>query len=40
MDASPTALFDSYEQDFVQFIEGIKDKLEGNGKNEVGGACF
>ncbi|EKM80383.1 hypothetical protein AGABI1DRAFT_113574 [Agaricus bisporus var. burnettii JB137-S8] len=36
MDTSPTALFESYEQDFLQFIEGIKDKLEGNGKNEIG----
>ena len=37
MDNSPTALFDSYEQDFQQFIEGIKDKLEGSGKGEQGG---
>lgn len=28
MDLSPTALFDSYEQDFRQFIETIKEKLE------------
>jgi vesicle transport through interaction with t-SNAREs protein 1 len=28
MDTSPTALFDSYEQDFVQFIETIRDRLE------------
>ncbi|KAF9452443.1 V-snare-domain-containing protein [Macrolepiota fuliginosa MF-IS2] len=36
MDTSPTALFDSYEQDFQQFIESIRDKLEGSGKDEVG----
>ncbi|KAJ3723097.1 vesicle transport v-snare protein vti1 [Lentinula raphanica] len=30
MDTSPTALFDSYEQDFKQFIETIREKLEGN----------
>jgi vesicle transport through interaction with t-SNAREs protein 1 len=34
MDSSPTALFESYEQDFQQFIETIKDKLEGDGQNE------
>ncbi|KAF9482510.1 vesicle transport v-snare protein vti1 [Pholiota conissans] len=28
MDTSPTALFDSYEQDFKQFIETIRDKLD------------
>ncbi|CAA7259658.1 unnamed protein product [Cyclocybe aegerita] len=28
MDTSPTALFDSYEQDFRQFIETIKENLE------------
>jgi vesicle transport through interaction with t-SNAREs protein 1 len=38
MDTSPTALFDTYEQDFNQFIESIRDKLEGDGKDEVGGA--
>ncbi|TFK76019.1 vesicle transport v-snare protein vti1 [Pluteus cervinus] len=37
MDTSPTALFESYEQDFQQFIETIKDKLEGEGKDETGG---
>lgn len=40
MDSSPTALFDSYEQDFQQFIESVRDKLEGSGKDEVGGAYF
>jgi len=28
MDTSPTALFDSYEQDFIQFIETIRERLE------------
>lgn len=28
MDTSPTALFDSYEQDFKQIIGTIKEKLE------------
>ena len=28
MDLSPTALFDSYEQDFIQIIETIKERLE------------
>jgi vesicle transport through interaction with t-SNAREs protein 1 len=37
MDSSPTALFDSYEQDFQQFIDSIREKLEGSGKDEVGG---
>ena len=27
MDTSPTALFDSYEQEFRQFIETIHEKL-------------
>ncbi|KAF9534804.1 vesicle transport v-SNARE protein N-terminus-domain-containing protein [Crepidotus variabilis] len=30
MDTSPTALFDSYEADFRQFIETIREKLETN----------
>ncbi|TFK43644.1 vesicle transport v-SNARE protein N-terminus-domain-containing protein [Crucibulum laeve] len=34
MDTSPTALFDSYEQDFQQFILTIGEKLEGDGKDE------
>lgn len=38
MDNSPTALFDSYEQDYHQFIETIREKLEGDGKDEGGGA--
>ena len=38
MDNSPTALFDSYEQDFQQIISSIREKLEGDGKDERGGA--
>ncbi|KAJ3788805.1 vesicle transport v-snare protein vti1 [Lentinula aff. detonsa] len=30
MDTSPTALFDSYEQDFKQFTDTIREKLEGD----------
>jgi len=40
MDATPTALFDSYEQDFKHIIRSISDKLEGNGKNQLGGMYF
>ncbi|EPQ61357.1 vesicle transport v-snare protein vti1 [Gloeophyllum trabeum ATCC 11539] len=36
MDNSPTALFDSYEQDFQQIIASIRDKLEGDGKDQRG----
>ncbi|EKM57294.1 uncharacterized protein PHACADRAFT_119632 [Phanerochaete carnosa HHB-10118-sp] len=36
MDNSPTALFDSYEQDFQQIVSSIREKLEGNAKNERG----
>ena len=37
MDNSPTTLFDTYEQDFKQIINGIREKVEGEGKNERGG---
>ncbi|KAF8812334.1 vesicle transport v-snare protein vti1 [Phlegmacium glaucopus] len=37
MDTSPTALFDSYEQDFRQFIETIREKLEDNANDDKGG---
>lgn len=40
MDTSPTALFDSYEQDFRQFIETIRDKLGGDAKEERGGELY
>jgi vesicle transport through interaction with t-SNAREs protein 1 len=38
MDNSPTALFESYEQDFQQIIDSVRDKLEGKGKDEQGEA--
>jgi len=34
MDNSPTALFDSYEQDFQQIIDSLREKLEGDLKEE------
>lgn len=36
MDQTPTALFDSYEQDLRHIISSVSDKLEGSGKNLVG----
>ncbi|KAF8149142.1 vesicle transport v-snare protein vti1 [Crassisporium funariophilum] len=33
---TPTALFDSYEQDFRHIIRSISEKLEGSGKNQLG----
>jgi len=36
MDNSPTTLFDTYEQDFRQIIDSIRDKLDGEGRNERG----
>ncbi|KAF8625143.1 hypothetical protein AX17_006921 [Amanita inopinata Kibby_2008] len=36
MDSSPAGLFDSYELDFRHIIEGIRDKLEVDGKVERG----
>jgi len=36
MDTSPTALFESYEQDFRQFVETIQEKLEDNGGDDRG----
>ena len=40
MDTSPTALFDSYEQDFRQFIETIREKLENNANDDKGGESY
>lgn len=37
MNSSPTALFDSYEQDFRQFIGTIQEKLEGEGSDDRDG---
>ncbi|KAI0712739.1 vesicle transport v-snare protein vti1 [Cerioporus squamosus] len=36
MDTSPTALFDSYEQDFKQIVQSIRDKLDGDAKDAQG----
>ncbi|KAF5319808.1 hypothetical protein D9611_012844 [Ephemerocybe angulata] len=36
MDQPPTVLFDSYEQDFLHIIDGVRQKLEGEGRNGVG----
>ncbi|KAJ7068162.1 vesicle transport v-SNARE protein N-terminus-domain-containing protein [Mycena amicta] len=36
MDNSPTSLFDSYEHDFQQFIDTIRQKLDGDGKDDSG----
>lgn len=37
MDNSPTALFDTYEQDFRQILDSVRSKLGGDGKDERGG---
>jgi len=37
MDQTPTSLFDAYEQDFRHLVASISDKLEGSGKNLLGG---
>ena len=37
MDNSPTALFDTYEQDFKQIVQSISQKLEGDVRDERGG---
>jgi len=36
MDSSPTSLFDSYEQDFQQILQSIREKLEGDGSDQRG----
>jgi vesicle transport through interaction with t-SNAREs protein 1 len=33
MDSSPTALFNSYSQDFQQLISSVREKLEAPGSN-------
>lgn len=38
MDNFPTALFDSYEQDFRQIIDSIRSELDKDGE-ERGGTC-
>jgi hypothetical protein len=37
MDQSPTALFDSYEQDFQGIIAAVRQKLDGDAKDARGG---
>ena len=37
MDNSPTALFDSYEADFKQIIQSIRDKLDSDDAQGQGG---
>lgn len=37
MDSSPASLFDSYEQDFQQILQSIRQKLEGDGSDQHGG---
>ena len=40
MDASPASLFNSYEQDFQQILQSIRDKLEGDGTDQRGGRLW
>lgn len=40
MDNEPTTLFESYESDFVALINGVRDKLEGEARDQRGGAYF
>lgn len=37
MDSSPASLFDSYEQDFQQILQSIRQRLEGDGSDQRGG---
>ncbi|KAG8218763.1 hypothetical protein J3R82DRAFT_4438 [Butyriboletus roseoflavus] len=37
MDNSPTAHFDTYDQDFRQILDSVRSKLDGDGKDERGG---
>lgn len=40
MDNSPTALFDSYESDFKQIIDSIREKLDEDAKDQQGGTSL
>ena len=40
MDSSPASLFNSYEQDFQQILQSIRDKLEGDGTDQRGGRLW
>lgn len=37
MDTSPTALFDSYEQDFNQIIQSVRGRVDGDAQGEQAG---
>lgn len=37
MDSSPASLFDSYEQDFQQILQSIRQRLDGDGSDQRGG---
>lgn len=37
MDTTPAGLFDSYDADFQSILDSVKQKLDVNVKNEVGG---
>jgi vesicle transport through interaction with t-SNAREs 1 len=37
MDSSPAALFDSYDQDFQQIIQSIREKLDGEANDQRAG---
>lgn len=36
MDQTPAGLFDVYEQDFLHLIQGVREKLDGDARNQVG----
>lgn len=40
MDNEPTTLFESYESDFLALINGVREKLEGEAKEQRGGLQF
>jgi len=40
MDSSPASLFNSYEQDFQQILQSIRDKLDGDGTDQRGGRLW
>jgi len=37
MDSSPVALFDSYDQDFQQIIQSVREKLNGEANDQHAG---
>lgn len=40
MDNEPTALFETYENDFVALVNAVKAKLDGEAKDAQGGEIF